>query len=202
MEYAAEEGLTATSQFIQSLRGTLGGRLEQVQGMEMKGQLPAATSSGTEVDGPGEAGSSSSQGLRKRPAQRLPSASKLGEKSSVQGKSAAASGPDDLDDTAALKAKHKQAMQARQQLTMTQAAHAVVWGFGPDVEQHYRKWVPQHYSAQVRAWCMVTVLMVVVGIIKSTQAGIAVIQAHLPAHLIIVAPYIGSILVVAKAQQR
>jgi hypothetical protein len=95
-----------------------------------------------------------------------------------------------------------QAMQARQQLTMTQAAQAVVWGFGSDVEQHYRKWVAQHYSMQVRTWCLITVFWVLTSILKSAQAGTAVLQAHLPAHLIVIAPYIGSTLVVMKPQTR
>jgi hypothetical protein len=194
LEYAAAEGLTATSHLVLSLSDTVKQRLEQVQGAGEEDQQSAeATTSAAAGCEEGEQGSSS-QGLRKRQLHHLPSANKAS--SSQPGAPAS----DELD-TAALKAKHRQA-QARWQLTMAQAAQAVVRGFGPDVEQQYRKWVAEHYQVQIRSWALVTVAMVVVSTIKSALLGTAVLQAHLPAHLLIGAPYVGSVLVVAKAQQR
>jgi hypothetical protein len=141
LEYAAAEGLTATSEFIESLSDAVKQRLQQISSSTTGPDAPA-TSMVQPVDAEGEqpaagcsSGRSSSEaagkggdGLRKRSIAKLE-----GSDGVIK----------DLHKNTGGQ-QHRHGLPRRQP-SFTQAARAAVHGFPRHMEEQYRDWKAVHY---------------------------------------------------------
>jgi hypothetical protein len=218
LEYAAAEGLAATSHLVQALSDTVKQRLEQLQapgGSTATAQAatppvghaheitspanntdPASNTGPVVSDGFGHA-SSSAYLYPPLPAPVKPSAAQKDFDAPAAPESPGPSGQPDAQQSGRL------TPQLVRQPSYREAAAAVVTGFHPrEVEGQYGVWLAANTRALVRTWSTMFLCWVLTCTLRSYQEGLPVLVSHLPFNLLLGAPYLGSAFVALKGYYR